>query len=264
MTSVFHSERQFFHKHGYLVLRGVFGSSTVTKLRNDITGVLKEQPELSPMEPGLHKRLTSIARIMRTPVLGQIMSALMGNTAEVRLWYDQVLHSPAHKHCDEGWYQDYHGWQHVLPADLATVSIALTHSNEHTGCLHVVPGSHEWGLIEPSGGGFGVGGSDVPLRRQLSEQHRDRMTTVPLQLKPGDVSFHHCLTVHGRMANTTANDGLVYVAHCFPDHVVCRSENRDVFQFPKIDVSGGAPVRGRDFPLLWAGQAPGIKALPAA
>ena len=84
--SVFQNEQRFFRKHGYLVLRGVFGASTVSKLKNDITSMVETEPILPPTRLDIsrkdgtkvvrirdvHKRVPSVARTLRTPILGQI------------------------------------------------------------------------------------------------------------------------------------------------------------------------------------------------
>jgi ectoine hydroxylase-related dioxygenase (phytanoyl-CoA dioxygenase family) len=89
---------------------------------------------------------------------------------------------------------------------------AIDAATATNGALHYVPGSHRWGHIDDIGGPpfwLSAGnnpsnnkGSREPLPRGAVAARDDaeaddawRMP-VSFELEPGDVAFHHCLTLH--------------------------------------------------------------------
>ena len=72
--------------------------------------------------------------------------------------------------------------------------IHLTESDEEMGCMRIVPGSHRLGQIEKSDGHSFVKG--IHDRYQLEDAE-------PIIVKPGDVVFFHCCSLHGSMPNVS-------------------------------------------------------------
>ena len=83
-----------------------------------------------------------------------------------------------------------------------TVHVALDDQTVETGGLHYVPGSHRWhreGMPLPiTDASFGKMKS---IEEVLTEEERESFKPVPSNLKRGEASFHHPLTVHGSYAN---------------------------------------------------------------
>ena len=87
----------------------------------------------------------------------------------------------------------------VLPeaddTQILTVWFPLRYAGLEHGCLQVVPGSHNHGLLTHCPAG--PGGLHVPER----VASRDRAT--PLPMSPGDVVFFHKLTLHNSLPNVS-------------------------------------------------------------
>ena len=85
----------------------------------------------------------------------------------------------------------------LKPPHALTFWIALDDSKEENGCVRVVPGSHLEPLVahQPSG--------DDGLSQSLVDDP-DPQTEVPLIVKRGNCSIHHCRTIHRSLPNTSA------------------------------------------------------------
>ena len=95
------------------------------------------------------------------------------------------------------------------------MGLTITDASAESGCLHVIDGSHTWGLL----GGFRIFASGLeqdvrsllsPMQHEALEQKR-----IPLAVRAGDVTIHHCLTLHGSDDNRSRNPRKTVVTHLF-------------------------------------------------
>ena len=94
------------------------------------------------------------------------------------------------------WHQDatYMG---ITPHNFVTPWIALTHSTRYTGCMSMIPGSHHKD-IQPHQDTYGA---DNILTRGQEVTNVDANLAVDLILKPGQMSLHHAMIIHGSQPN---------------------------------------------------------------
>ncbi len=95
------------------------------------------------------------------------------------------------------WHQDsvYSGW-HLSPSVSAWV--ALSPSSRRSGCMRVIAGSHERGLLAHAE----VRDRDNLLRRgERVVDEVDERDAIDLELRPGEMSLHHCNIIHGSGPN---------------------------------------------------------------
>jgi ectoine hydroxylase-related dioxygenase (phytanoyl-CoA dioxygenase family) len=90
----------------------------------------------------------------------------------------------------------------LTPPRVIAIRIALQPEDETNGCMRAVEGSHAWG---PIGENKALRAASVTsLLDELPPERRDLVGHARwLALEPGDVSIHHCLTLHGSGANTS-------------------------------------------------------------
>jgi hypothetical protein len=100
------------------------------------------------------------------------------------------------------WHQDGYPWQIGLGiTDAVTLWLALDRSDEHTGGLQVIRGSHRLAAqpLRPQPGQASLFGTEIdPLLV-------DESLACPLSLAPGDVSAHHPNLIHGSPPNRSAH-----------------------------------------------------------
>lgn len=266
MSILTSQQKEFYSENGYLIVRQLIDQHTVIELRKSLMQVLEVNDE-GIRNRSTHRRsdgtyTTHIQQLYQThsvlteyihnPKLGSILSELMQNTPEVRLLHDGIIYKSPYEGGPVNWHQDYFTWQNFTPPDMVTAWTALSKSSEESGCVYVVPGSHKWGLMQSNETiGFG---SDVELflKESVQEQYRSLIVKKPLILEPGDVSFHHCLTLHGSYRNISDYYRLGYIIHSFPAHTRHESTQDDALaRAYGIDVPVGELIRGKNFPLLW-------------
>ncbi len=94
------------------------------------------------------------------------------------------------------WHQDgkYMGLE---PNNGVTAWVALSESNETSGCMQVIPGSHKEGMRDHND----TFADKNILTRGQEAQGIDASKAVSMPLRPGQVSFHHQQVVHASQPN---------------------------------------------------------------
>ena len=120
--------------------------------------------------------------------------------ATVQLLQDSVLYKPAQDGGSVEWHQDHTYVGYLTPPRVVSLRIALLAEDEGSGCMRVVDSSHRWG---PVGGVRALSESRVDsVLALLSPEQRAAIDSAhSLELEAGDVSLHHCLTLHGSGPN---------------------------------------------------------------
>lgn len=95
------------------------------------------------------------------------------------------------------WHQDGTYWGLSEPS-VVTAWVALTPSNRENGCMRVIPGSHRRGQL-PHRDTYGK--NNLLSRGQDVDVKVDEAQAVDLELRPGQISLHHVMTVHGSNPN---------------------------------------------------------------
>jgi len=163
----------------------------------------------------------------------------------VRFWHDQLFCKPAHHGGVVAWHQDYSYWTRTKPMAHLTCWMALDDSTVDNGCLYYVPGSHNWELLPITG----LAGDMDEIMTVLNEEQKQAFQPVPVELKRGQCSFHHPLTVHGSYENRSDRPRRATLVNVFRDGVRSASDNPLLAGVPVIPK--GQKMEGRFFPLLF-------------
>jgi ectoine hydroxylase-related dioxygenase (phytanoyl-CoA dioxygenase family) len=199
----------FFATHGWVVVRNLVAPAQVAALEAALDAVL---PAISYPAwgdrmvevAGISQASPALAAATRDPAIAEVAAALLG-AARVQLLQDTALVKPAASPATLAWHQDRSYLTYLDRPAVVTARLALTPCTEEHGCLRVLDGSHRWG---------GLHGDDLAFRRGAVD---DTLGSVPAELReeaaaaertvelaPGDVSFHGCLTFHGSRENRGA------------------------------------------------------------
>ena len=163
----------------------------------------------------------------------------------VRFWHDQLFCKPAHHGGVVAWHQDYSYWTRTQPMAHLTCWIALDDSTRDNGCLYYVPRSHKWNLLPVTG----LAGDMNEIMTVLDEEQKQAFRPVPIELKRGQCSFHHPLTVHGSYENRSDRPRRATLVNVFRDGVRSASDEPLLAGVPVIPK--GQKMEGRFFPLLF-------------
>ncbi len=194
--------------------------------------------------PGFHD-------VLWQPAFTMAASQLLGGP--VRFWHDQLFCKPAQHGGVVAWHQDYSYWTRTKPMAHLTCWIGLDDATRDNGCMHYIPGSHQWDLLPVTG----LAGDMEAIREALTpEQFRRFQNPVAIELKKGEATFHHPLMIHGSFANSTDRPRRATVINVFRDGVISDSDEPLLQGVPVVP--RGKPMEGQFFPLLFdpAGETP--------
>jgi len=212
-------EVRFYREHGYYISRPIFsdeeiddamyGSECFYAGERDFSlhasikpfeGWTAEDGDVMRINDYVSLQNREISALVRHPLLGAVAARLCGSPV-VRLWHDQMIHKPVDKDGTKtgiGWHTDRAYWKTCDSDSMLTAWIPFGDCDESMGPLVVVDGSHAW----PGNGELkGFHSSDLESLERKMETGGRQVVKVPMTLKKGQVSFHHCLTLHGSGAN---------------------------------------------------------------
>ena len=211
---------RFYREHGYYHTKKIFtdeeidaaleGSERFYALDLDDPGLPaldRMRPQSRP-GPGLRKNdyasffNRALAHLTRHPLLGAI-AARLAETPEIRLWHDQLLYKPPddpQKQANVGWHTDRGYWKTCSSANMLTAWIPFHDCGDAQGTITMVDGSQHWPDNTQSLDFFSSDLEGLESRFQTGGQE---IIKVPMNLKKGEISFHHCLTIHGSGPNRT-------------------------------------------------------------
>jgi ectoine hydroxylase-related dioxygenase (phytanoyl-CoA dioxygenase family) len=148
-----------------------------------------------------NKELTAL---IRKPILGAIAARLCGSPS-VRLWHDQLLFKPPlddpNKPANVGWHTDRQYWRTCTSERMLTAWIPFHDCDEKMGTITMIDGSNHW---SDAANGLDFFNNDLSTVEQASHSAGRRIVKVPINLKKGEVSFHHCRTIHGSGPNLSS------------------------------------------------------------
>jgi ectoine hydroxylase-related dioxygenase (phytanoyl-CoA dioxygenase family) len=196
-----------FERDGHVIVRGVVPPSEIAALRDLFVSIIPPVPY--PAGPdGIVRELTGLARgyppvvpIATDRRFGALVAEALG-AKRVQLLQDSWLYKPPHEGGSVELHQDRTYIGYLVPARVATLRIALEPEDDGNGCMRAVDGSHRWGAIGDDRSL--VAQSVTSLVPTLSaEQQAHVAGASALALQPGDISIHHCLTLHGSARNAS-------------------------------------------------------------
>ena len=252
----------FYREHGYLAGVRVLGDEQVELLRAELAefydsshaghelwyeyhanesadpdNVLFHALGAWRIRPGFHDLLWH-------PAFAVPASQLLGGA--VRFWHDQLFCKPARHGGVVAWHQDYSYWTRTKPMAHLTCWIGLDDSTRENGCIHYVPGSHRWDLLPITG----LAGDMQAIRGVLDDRQWAVFNEpVAVELKKGECSFHHPLTVHGSFENRSERPRRAAVINTFRDGT-CSDADEPLLDGVQL-IPKGQPMGGQFFPLLF-------------
>ncbi len=186
--------------------------------------------------------------VLWNPAFLMAAHQLLGNRA-VRFWHDQLFCKPARHGGVVAWHQDYSYWTRTVAMQHLTCWTGLDDATTANGCLHYVPGSHKWGLLDAPR----LAGDMEGLLTSLTKEQRAAFKPVPVELKKGYATFHHPLMVHGSYANASENSRRAFVLNVFADGTISNTNEVLLEGVPRIPK--GQKMDGVFFPLLFDPEA---------
>jgi ectoine hydroxylase-related dioxygenase (phytanoyl-CoA dioxygenase family) len=154
----------------------------------------------------------ALARLVRYPVVGAI-AARLARTPSIRLLDDQLVYKPPGDRDGSttvGWHADHAYWGTCSSDAMLTAWIPFHDVDETRGPLAMIDGSHRWPDLKHARhfNDRNLGDIEDRLRRRGHEPVK-----IPIVLEKGQVSFHHCWTLHGSYPNRSDKPRLALAVH---------------------------------------------------
>lgn len=160
------------------------------------------------------QQLDELRVLALKPLLGQI-AAQLADTAAIRLFNSELIYKPPGADV-VGWHADRAYWPTCSSDRMLTAWIPLHDCPAEMGPLRVADGSHAWPdsatLEELRRGKTFITDDPAGVDRALHASGGD-FEPRTLELRKGQVSFHHCLLFHGSEPNQSAAPRRVLVLH---------------------------------------------------
>jgi len=253
-----------FHRDGFLAGVQILNDDQVESLRAELTGLMDPSQPSQQLFHEYHSNESANPDTILFHALGAwrtgpafhdvlwspafLVAASQLLQGSVRFWHDQLFCKPAHHGGVVAWHQDYSYWTRTQPMQHLTCWIALDDSNVDNGCLYYVPGSHNWHLLPITG----LAGDMNEIMTVLNEEQKQAFRPVPIEIKRGQCSFHHPLTVHGSYENRSDRPRRATLINAFRDGVRSAADEPLLAGVPVIPK--GQKMEGRFFPLLFDWQ----------
>jgi len=254
-----------FHEYGYLSGIKLLDKNQIETLRKDLAEVIEPKHPAHHLFYEFHSNESedsdsvlfhSLGHWRITPAFHDVLwnpAFLMAahqllENRPVRFWHDQLFCKPAKHGGVVAWHQDYSYWTRTIAMQHLTCWTGLDDTSVENGCLHYIPKSHKWGLLDaPSL----AGDMDGLLEFLNDEQIEQFKKPVAIELKKGHGTFHHPLMVHGSYGNQSNMKRRAFVLNVFADGTVSNTNDELLAGVPPI--SKGNKIEGKFFPLLFEG-----------
>ncbi len=147
------------------------------------------------------------------PTVLDAVEAIIGSN--ILMQAADLFVKPANSHKHINWHQDANYWG-FEPFELCTAWIALSDVYPDNGCMRFLPGSHLHDKVHH----IETFAEDSALTRgQEIAIDIDETQAVPVILKAGQISLHHCLLAHASGPNHTNAARIGLAVRYIPVHV---------------------------------------------
>lgn len=225
-SSVTAHDIAFYRQHGWWVSPPFLSDATLDMLNFGVERYLAnerdwalpinlgdEQPTAAVHQTDyLSLQIEEFRQVAHDRSIAQIAAQLAGAPA-VRLFHDQLVTKPPFDPARKavvGWHTDRAYWQTCVSANMLTAWIPLDDVPEEKGPLAVWDGSHRWPEVETLHS-FDRDDLDTIEDRFRLKGLVPEIVFLPMQR--GQVSFHHCLLVHGGLENRSSTARYGYAIH---------------------------------------------------
>jgi len=148
------------------------------------------------------------------PVIGAI-AARLARTKEIRVLDDQLVYKPPVKASQKvnttvGWHSDRAYWATCSSNSMLTAWIPFHDCDLDRGPLVVLDKSHRWSGLQNM---RHFNDSNLSNLTDKLQTEGKKVVKIPMTLKKGQVSFHHCWTIHGSYPNRSQLHRQAFAVH---------------------------------------------------
>ena len=198
-----------FHKDGYLIIPGFLTAPEINKLYRIATDddTMSKHSFAVNDSSGKKSKLAlwftpgndAYGLLTRSQRMVNAVEQLLDGDAPVCHFHSKLMQKEPKVGGAWEWHQDYGYWyknEFLLPDQMISVMVAVTHANTENGCLQVLKGSHKMGRVE-----HGFSGEQVGASQRYVDLAMKTMELVYVEVEPGDALIFHSNLLHRSAAN---------------------------------------------------------------
>jgi len=203
-----------YHEQGYLFPLRVFPAEVAERYRRQLEAFEAEGGEVrQALRHKPHLLFTFLDQLARNDAVLDAVEGVIG--PNILCWASSFFTKEPHSENFISWHQDLTYWG-LDPADIVTAWIALSPSTVASGCMRVIPGTHNQEVV-PHKDTFAE--RNMLSRGQEIAVEVDEAKAVDVVLQPGEMSLHHVKLFHGSNPNRSPDRRIGFAVRYVPTYV---------------------------------------------
>ncbi|NJL61123.1 MAG: phytanoyl-CoA dioxygenase family protein [Methylacidiphilales bacterium] len=228
----------FYEEHGWFISKKVIPDQVIDEAiygaerfyRGERDAELPYSVGYSDWQPGdgdalrnnqhVSYRNKQLRKLLLQPVVGAI-AARLARSKQVRLFEDTLVYKAPIAKVREGskesarggivgWHTDASYSSNCTSQNMLSAWIPFYHISKEKAPLVVIDGSHKWSDNEHM---RTFNNQNLEELKKLFVQSGREIVEVPIIIEKGQVSFHHCLTIHGSYPNYSDSIRLAFALY---------------------------------------------------
>lgn len=213
MYSITPAQIENYNQDGYLIIKGFFDEEKANKLyKTAIEDSIISKNAINVNDSSGRRSKLSLwykpgndvyGLLTRGKSMVNIVDILLEGDSPVCHFHSKLMQKEPRVGGAWEWHQDYGYWyknEFLLPNQMMSVMVAISHANKENGCLQVIKGSHKLGRVE-----HGFSGEQVGASQRYVDLALKTMPLEYVELEAGDVLFFHSNLIHRSEANLSEN-----------------------------------------------------------
>jgi non-heme Fe2+,alpha-ketoglutarate-dependent halogenase len=203
-----------YHEQGCLFPLRVFPAEVAERYRRQLEEFERKGGEVKQaLRHKPHLLFTFLDQLARNDAVLDAVEGVIG--PNILCWASSFFTKEPHSENFISWHQDLTYWG-LDPADIVTAWIALTPSTVESGCMRVIPGTHNQEVV-PHKDTFAE--RNMLSRGQEIAVEVDEAKAIDVVLQPGEMSLHHVKLFHGSNPNRSHERRIGFAVRYVPTYV---------------------------------------------
>lgn len=204
-----------YDREGYVSPIRIMSAEQAAMLRQRLEDFERTQggPLKGSLRHKTHLLFTWLNELVRNEKILDAVEDLYG--PDLLCWTTNFFIKEARDPAFVSWHQDSTYWGLSRP-DVVTAWVALSESNELSGAMEVIPGSHRMDQV-PHRDTFSE--NNLLTRGQEVAVAVDQSKARPVVLRPGEMSLHHVRIIHGSAPNASPERRIGFAIRYIPTSV---------------------------------------------
>ena len=186
--------KEFYDRNGYFSPLKIYNAKEANFFRNKLEDSEKKLGKLHYIVK-TYTIMKWVYEIATNKILLDFVEEIIGKN--ILLYNATFIIKESNTKTHVSWHQDLTYWGFDNNENQVSAWLALSKANDQSGCMQMIPGSHKNGFFEH----HSTEDKNNVLSRGQTVKDIDINKAVSCPLEPGEVSFHHGLTLHASQPN---------------------------------------------------------------